>query len=396
MARTDWDVIVVGGGPAGLSTALHLRARSPDLAGGTLVLEKERHPREKYCAGGLGMRALRQLAALDVRPDVPMVPIRRVEMRTPRYALPIDEPDFGGVVRRAEFDAFLAGEVRARGVALREEAAVREVRRVGGGVEVVLADGETLRARAVVGADGVGGVVRRSIGLPAGTLRASVLELDTEPVASDRPRDTLVFEASWPDVQGYTWDFPTLVDGREMVCRGVYVVPALGPQNLRERLGAWLAAKGLDIRRYRLKPFGERGAAPGEPMGKERVLLAGEAAGIDIATGEGIAQAVAYGALAADELADGFARGDLSFAGWTRRVWASGLGRGLLGRLVMFHAFYGHPRKRAFVEGLLRHDPAILQAYAQGFSRGTTRLRTAARMAARFPYAAARAAVEAR
>ncbi|MGB9775078.1 MAG: NAD(P)-binding protein, partial [Anaerolineae bacterium] len=40
-----YDVIIVGAGPAGLSTALHLQQMSPDLASRTVILEKARHPR---------------------------------------------------------------------------------------------------------------------------------------------------------------------------------------------------------------------------------------------------------------------------------------------------------------------------------------------------------------
>ena len=61
----DHDIIIVGAGPAGLSTGLHLAQLAPELAERTLILERARHPRPKLCAGGItpgGEAWLRKLA----------------------------------------------------------------------------------------------------------------------------------------------------------------------------------------------------------------------------------------------------------------------------------------------------------------------------------------------
>jgi flavin-dependent dehydrogenase len=49
----DYDVVIVGSGPAGVSTWLHLHRFEPQLAARTLVLEKAQHPRPKLCGGGV-------------------------------------------------------------------------------------------------------------------------------------------------------------------------------------------------------------------------------------------------------------------------------------------------------------------------------------------------------
>ncbi|HLL22769.1 MAG TPA: FAD-dependent oxidoreductase, partial [Kofleriaceae bacterium] len=69
--QCEYDVLIVGGGPAGISTALHLQAAAPHLR--VVVLEKERYPREKICAGGIGARAFRILEKIGVTVDCPRV-----------------------------------------------------------------------------------------------------------------------------------------------------------------------------------------------------------------------------------------------------------------------------------------------------------------------------------
>jgi len=47
------DILIIGGGPSGLSTALHLAQIAPHLTDRILILEKAHYPRHKLCAGGL-------------------------------------------------------------------------------------------------------------------------------------------------------------------------------------------------------------------------------------------------------------------------------------------------------------------------------------------------------
>ncbi|MFZ5479679.1 MAG: NAD(P)/FAD-dependent oxidoreductase [Myxococcota bacterium] len=365
MPAPELDLVIVGGGPAGLSLALHL---DPAIAARTVLLEKARYPREKPCAGAIGGRGIRALRAVGAMPDVPNVPLDGVSIRMRDGLLVSRTPGFGAVVRRIEFDAALAEHARKR-VLLREGAAVRAVELADDGVTVRLHGGETLRARAIVGADGVGSVVRKATGFSGGRLRAQVVELDTEPVEGDPPRDLAHFDCADRELPGYAWDFPTVVDGEALVCRGVYLIRSMGAGNVHELLRRYLAKKGLDMERYALKPFAERGFDPGEPVSRPRVLLAGEAAGIDIATGEGIAQAIQYGALAAAYLAGGLARDDLSFADWTSRVRRAAPGPAMIVREGAHRLFFPH---REIGERVLLENPAIVDLFAQHMAGNPT------------------------
>src|SRR6185295_9472067 len=101
------DVIIVGGGPAGTATALHLARRDPALAARTLVLEKARHPRPKVCAGGLIPHTLACLRELEVELDVPHVIVDRGRVDVPGRRVEVAGRRFCAVIRRAEFDAAL-------------------------------------------------------------------------------------------------------------------------------------------------------------------------------------------------------------------------------------------------------------------------------------------------
>jgi flavin-dependent dehydrogenase len=339
------DLAIVGGGPAGISTALHVHASAPALS--LVVLEKERYPREKICAGGIGARAFRILELLGVNVDCPMVPLDAVALKMGGHTIVTRQPGLGVVVRRIEFDHALAKQAMARGIEVRDGCGVERIAVDDDGVRVTTDAGEDIRARAVVGADGVGGVVRRQAGFPRGELRAQVVELDTEDLATDLARDTIVFDFDTRDLNGYVWDFPTLVDGKPLVCRGAYVIRNLGPDDARARCGAYLAARGLDIGRYRIKQFAERGLELDAEISAPRVLLVGEAAGIDIATGEGIGQAIEYGALAGPYLAKAFERDHLRFSDWRQVVRGRHLGKQMRIRHACYRWFYGPNRELA-------------------------------------------------
>src|SRR5512145_3138251 len=98
------DVAIVGGGPAGISTALFLTNAAPHLRERIVVLEKSKYPREKICAGAIGARADRLLASIGVHVDVPSVPIRGLFVSAGARTLEVKRAaTIGRVVRRVEF-----------------------------------------------------------------------------------------------------------------------------------------------------------------------------------------------------------------------------------------------------------------------------------------------------
>jgi menaquinone-9 beta-reductase len=370
------DIVIVGGGPAGTTTALSIAHAAPSLAARIVILEKARYPRDKPCAGALGGRGDALLRDIGVAIDVPSARVDGISYRGPHGEVAARPGNVGRVVRRVEFDHALARAARENGVEVRDGVRVESIEDgEGPGRAVVRTDAGPIEAVAVIGCDGVGSVVRKSLGLGSGELRAQVIEVDTESVAADRDRGLLHFDSTDPRVAGYAWDFPTVLDGRALVCRGVYHLK-LGASHdgvdVGAILDARLRAQGIDPSRCKNKRYAERGFEPGALMAKGRRMLVGEAAGIDPVTGEGIAQAIEFGALAGRFIArvlGGVTNGDartVTLDTWQREVDASRLARDLRIRTRFMRLFYGPDR--AAVEAFLAESPDALHVGCQHFA----------------------------
>ena len=247
-------------------------------------------------------------------------------------------------IRRDEFDNWLAKKTQELGIEIREGVTVKNVQPDQAGVTVE-ADQGTFRAQIVVGADGSNGITRRSILPNAPVYTARVLELITSEHSKAHKKSNAYFDF-FPvpnNIAGYTWDFPTQVEGKPMRCWGIYDTNILANGSrpaLKEALAEEMKRHGFDMTNYEIKGHPIRWFSPDNQMSVPRVLLAGDAVGADPIFGEGISIALGYGLVAAQEIAGAFRRNEFSFSGYRQRVIRSALGQTLIARWVIAYIIY--------------------------------------------------------
>src|SRR5829696_2180322 len=177
----DADVMVVGAGPAGSTTAYYLATAGLDV----LVLEKATFPRDKVCGDGLTPRAVRQLVRMGVDITGPgwirnhglRVVGGRMQLHMPWPDL-ASYPNYGLVRTRTDFDEILARHAQKSGARLRENTGVtgpildeRSGRIIGVSARALDVDGRpagptvSFRAPVVVAADGVSSRLATAMGI---------------------------------------------------------------------------------------------------------------------------------------------------------------------------------------------------------------------------------------
>jgi geranylgeranyl diphosphate/geranylgeranyl-bacteriochlorophyllide a reductase len=294
---SELDVIVAGAGPAGA-----IAARDLARTGARVALVDASFPREKPCGGGVTARAL----AL-VGPEMPeLAPLGRT-VRSVRFeaggaAATVDlTPETTlDVFSRDTFDSALLGLAVGAG-ARHVDARVRMLSRDGGFWRAELSNGQAVRAPWLLGADGVGGIVRRHV-FRAFERRHLSIAAGSYVDGTDCHEIVIGFVDHPP---GYLWSFPRPGHLAVGACAQADEASTADMHGIADRwLNAYAPAAGLLRKRYAW-PIPSLDAAALErelPSGVGWMLL-GDAAGlVDPITREGIYFAIRSGQLAATTL----------------------------------------------------------------------------------------------
>ena len=324
------DVIVVGAGPAGSTTAYYLAQAGLDV----LMLEKSTFPREKVCGDGLTPRGVKALVAMGISVSEHDGWVRNKGLRVigagQRLELPWPElssyPGYGLVRPRTDLDQMLARRAQQAGARLFEGVTVTgpvlddRTGRITGVTAKSGADGErSYRGRIIVAADGNSSRLSVAMGLRKRDDRPLGVAVRTY---YQTPRHDDDYLESWLDLwdadrllPGYGWIFG-MGDGTSNVGLGLLnTSAAFGHTDYHALLRRWL--KGMPAgwgftEENRTQPV--RGAAL--PMGFNRtphylngLLLVGDAGGmVNPFNGEGIAYAMESGEILARTIVQALAR----------------------------------------------------------------------------------------
>jgi electron transfer flavoprotein-quinone oxidoreductase len=356
MPTPDWDVIVVGAGPAGASAALVLARAGKRVA----VVERGPFPGSKNMYGGVVYGRVLDTLVPRWWEQVPFqrwVTRRQTMVLTDDQALSIDyrtgawgrEPYNGCTTLRPDFDSWLAGLAEADGATLLCSTTVTGlVRDDGGRATGVRTDRGDLAAPLVVACDGVNSFLAKEAGLhPHGDDPAHMTLGVKEVLALPRPVIDERFGVRGDDgvdieVLGCTGEVPGggfVYTNADSVAVGVVLqVSALGASgrrpesfiaDLKGHPAISALVEGGDVKEYSAHLIPEGGFDTMPEIVADGMLVAGDAAGLCLAAGiwlEGVNFAIGSGAAAGEAALEALASGDTSargLAGYRRRLEAS-------------------------------------------------------------------------
>jgi flavin-dependent dehydrogenase len=363
-------IMIVGAGPAGISTWLHLQKDAPQLARHSVVVEKAIFPRDKLCAGGVCIWAQELLANLMADLNIPSLYVSDLEFRFGKEIDRFHHQNYFRFVKRVDFDHALAREAVNRGLELYEGEMLIDVLRAKNKLIVVTNKGKYF-VQVLVGADGAFSTVRKKM-LPfhkhhlARTLQIFA-PADSRYDSEFTEKKTVVdLTAIKEGLQGYVWHVPCLKNNAPSIAHGISdfrVLPDRSRADMKKIFRRELESRNIHQGPKTWSSHPIPWHSDDDILSQANVILVGDAAGVEPAFGGGIHLSLSYGEVAAQAIIDAFQKDDFSFCNYQEMVQSHSVGRfvAICTRLAL--EMYGgkmNPLDAAREVFALNYDPSVM------------------------------------
>jgi geranylgeranyl reductase family protein len=297
----NYDVVVVGSGPAGAIVSYELAQQGVDV----LILEKSKLPRYKPCGGGITQKTLNELP-FEVQPVIDLQAEGCIISYRGRQFLKTDnQRNTAHLVMRDRFDHFLIQEAIKAGAQLKDSTNVTNVEINNANVRIRTNNGQ-FKSKFVIGADGVNSVVAQSLNLIANRETGVALEAEVNvPIVNLREQGAYATFDFGAIPNGYGWIFPK----KDHFSIGVFYAKNKKLPNIKAYLHHFTKSHKILINHSMMNIRGHRIPLGGKTnkIHDKRALLIGDAANLaDPWLGEGIYYAVSSAKIAAKVVYEAF------------------------------------------------------------------------------------------
>lgn len=338
--KIEYDVIIVGAGPAGSTAAKILSENGHKI----LLLDKEKFPRDKPCGGGIPQRVIRRFPYIlegniiedSVFGGIAHTPDLNDEVRLEK------ETPIGATIIRKKFDNHLLQLALRNGTVLKEKKLVSDIKILEERAKVLTDDGSIFESKIVIGSDGIHSTVAKSTELDSSKIKPAIsifeeIQLDSDILDSyfGKKRLTHIY-MKFQGINGYGWIFPKKNHLNLGICAfTLHEKDSNKKINLKEIYYKYIKilneSKVIpdDLTHDNIKG-GQFPIYPLEKTYANRVILCGDAAGfINPFSGEGIYYAMSSAEIAAKlvDKALGSGRADEDFLSKYEKMWKRDFGK---------------------------------------------------------------------